>query len=273
MDIRAKVPSIILIILVLIFLTSTAAGFYLYQQEHRKNIELEEKIEELGVKQKIAEAKYLEAQKVLSSLEEKLKESSKQVEDLNNALALEKKNREDAFAEFEQARRDLEDGKNIMQELEDKLAKAEEKAKQAQDKMDALNNEKKELENKLKELENPSQGVELGKIVVAPDASGDNKAKAVLTQKQEAKISPEKEGSALEGKVLVVNKEYNFVVINLGSKDGVSLGDMFTLVRGKSSIGDIKVEKLHDSMSAAGFISEDLKNKVREGDKVVKKAK
>ncbi len=72
---------------------------------------------------------------------------------------------------------------------------------------------------------------------------------------------------------MVVNKEYNFVVINLGSKDGVSLGDMFTLVRGKSSIGDIKVEKLHDSMSAAGFISEDLKNKVREGDKVVKKAK
>ncbi len=270
MDIRAKVPSIILIVLVLVFLTSTTIGFYLYQQEHLKNIELEERIEELGVKQKIAEAKYLEAEKVLSSLEEKLKESEKQIGELNNALSLEKKNREEVSAEFEQIKVDLEQRKGLMQELEDKLSKAQEKEKIAQSKLTVLSNEKKELEDKLRELQGSSQGVELGKIVVATEPVAPSKPQKVKV-KQEKEAEKPAEPKTLEGKVLVVNKEYNFVVINLGSKEGVSLGDTFTIFKESSPVGDIKVEKLHDSMSAAGFLSEDVKNKVKEGDKVVKK--
>jgi len=270
MDIRAKVPSIILIVLVLVFLTSTAIGFYLYQQEHLKNVELEEKIEELGVKQKIAEAKYLEAQKVLSSLEEKLKESEKQISELNNALALEKKSREEASAEFEQIKADLEQRKSLMQDLEDKLKKAQENERKTQDKFAVLSSEKNDLEVKLKELQDSSQGVELGKIVVAPEAVAPSKPQKEKA-KQEKAVEKPVEPKALEGKILVVNKEYNFVVINLGSKEGVSLGDTFTIYKESSPVGDIKVEKLHDSMSAAGFLSEDVKNKVKEGDKVVKK--
>jgi hypothetical protein len=73
--------------------------------------------------------------------------------------------------------------------------------------------------------------------------------------------------------VLVVNKDYNFAVINLGSKDGVALGNEFAVYRNNKFIGDMKVEKVHDAMSAAGFSSGDMKDKVSEGDKVVQKAK
>jgi hypothetical protein len=63
------------------------------------------------------------------------------------------------------------------------------------------------------------------------------------------------------------------VVISAGSKDGVDVGDEFTIYHGNTNIGDVKVEKLQEAMSAAGFISDDIKDKVREGDRAVKKTR
>jgi len=37
------------------------------------------------------------------------------------------------------------------------------------------------------------------------------------------------------------------------------------------SIGDVKVEKVHETMAAAGFVDEKIKTKVKEGDKVISK--
>jgi hypothetical protein len=62
-------------------------------------------------------------------------------------------------------------------------------------------------------------------------------------------------------------------VINLGTKDGISSGDVFSIYHNNKYVGDAKLEKVHDSMSAAGFLSEDIKDKVSEGDKVVQKVK
>jgi cell shape-determining protein MreC len=141
-----------------------------------------------------------------------------------------------------------------------------------QSKLVTLDSAKKGLELKIKDLEEKSQGVELGKIVVSPEAvktdnvKGKKKAGEVKENKEVAVVA-----RGIEGKVLVVNKEYNFAVINLGSKDGVELGQIYTIYRGNSYIGEVKVEKLHDSMAAAGFILEDTKDRVKEGDKVIRK--
>jgi len=62
-------------------------------------------------------------------------------------------------------------------------------------------------------------------------------------------------------------------VINIGSKDGVAIGSEFSVFNSDKLLGDIKVEKVRDSMAAAGFVSADLKDKINEGDKVVKKGK
>jgi cell shape-determining protein MreC len=90
-----------------------------------------------------------------------------------------------------------------------------------------------------------------------------------VEQKQESAVPL---ANPLEGKVTVVNKEYNFAVINLGQKDGVNVGDQFSVTREGKVIGDIKVEKVHESMSAAGFAAE-LKDAIQENDLVVQKAK
>lgn len=71
----------------------------------------------------------------------------------------------------------------------------------------------------------------------------------------------------------MVNKDYNFAVINLGSKDGISIGEAFSVYHDNKYVGDLKAEKVHDSMTAAGFVSVDIKAKLSEGDKVVQKGK
>ena len=72
---------------------------------------------------------------------------------------------------------------------------------------------------------------------------------------------------------MVLNKEYNFAVINLGSTDGVNIGDLFSVYHNDKYIGDVKIEKVHDSMSAAGFESTAIKDNISEGDKVTQQIK
>jgi len=259
--------------IILVLLALTGGVFYLYQKESAKNIELEDKLEELNTKVKITEAKFLESQKVLGTLEEKLKDASGQIEALNSKLAAEQSAKEEALAKIEEMRVDLGLQKDLRADLEKKLSQAQSDVRAIQDKLGVMQSEKSVLENKVAVLEQKSN-VELGKIVVSPDAAK-AKAAADAKSKKKAKAEPVKKKveapAGPEGKVLVVNKEYSFAVISLGSKDKVAMGDVFSVYHGNNYIGDLKVEKLQESMSAAGFVTEDLKNKVQEGDKVSKK--
>jgi CII-binding regulator of phage lambda lysogenization HflD len=277
MDSRAKV--IVLIIAIFISLSVAFGAFYLFQREHARNIVLESTLEELTAKQKASDAKLSEAQKSLSVLESKLKDTNSQIDALTNQLQQEKAAKEEALARIDQMRADLDQQKSSRQDLENKLNKAQDDLRVIQNKVGAIESEKASLELKVKNLE-AKANVELGKIVVIPEAAvapqvQDNKSKNALKPPSAAPVAKKEEvkAAALEGKVLVLNKEYNFLVMNLGNKEGVAIGDTFGVYRGDKYIGDVKVEKVQDAMSAAGFASDDVKNNVREGDKVVKKNK
>ncbi|MDD5506049.1 MAG: hypothetical protein PHR73_04785, partial [Candidatus Omnitrophica bacterium] len=228
-----------------------------------KNIQLVNQVQELTTKQKITEAKLNEAQKALAGFETKLKDSTAQINALNSQLQEEKAAKEEALARMTQMQDDLDQQKKMRSDLEKNLNKAQDDVRSIKVQLRNINTEKARLEEKLKTLEGKSD-VELGKIVVSPESG--------------QAVQPPAAGSAvaaqgLEGKVLVLNKEYNFVVINLGAKDGLAAGELFSVYRGNTYLGDVKVEKVQDVMSAAGFVADDVKNKVKEGDKVVKKSK
>ncbi len=261
MEFKAK--GIVLIIMIVVSLALAAVGFSLFQKEHAKNIQLVNQVQELTTKQKIAEAKLNEAQKALAGFETKLKDSTAQINALNSQLQEEKAAKEEALARMTQMQDDLDQQKKMRSDLEKNLNKAQDDVRSIKVQLRNINTEKARLEEKLKTLEGKSD-VELGKIVVSPESG--------------QAVQPPAAGSAvaaqgLEGKVLVLNKEYNFVVINLGAKDGLAAGELFSVYRGNTYLGDVKVEKVQDVMSAAGFVADDVKNKVKEGDKVVKKSK
>ena len=280
---NSKLKVTVLIIAILISLSLAGTGLYLFQREHIKNIQLEEKLEELSVKQKASEAKFLEAQKVLAALESKFKEAAdrivilnSQVDTLNTQVGQEKASKDEAVTKIEQMRSELEQQNGLRTALETRLNRAQDDVSNILSKLKTMKSEKETLELKVKELEAKSH-VELGKIVVSPETVQVASPKEEKDKKITEPVSSAKEvpgiKQGIEGKVLVLNKEYNFVVVNLGSKDGIVIGDQFAVYHGDKYVGDVKVEKVQESMSAAGFTVEDIKNKVKEGDKVLKKVK
>ncbi len=71
-----------------------------------------------------------------------------------------------------------------------------------------------------------------------------------------------------EGKILNVNEAHNFVVINLGRKDGVVEGMEFDVVRNDKKIARVKVRMLKDDVCAADIVKLYGSSEIKVGDKV-----
>lgn len=277
---HGKILLPILVALIVISLSIAGILFYLYQKEHASNIQLQDQIAELTTRQRSTEGKLDETKKTASELTLKLQEANSKVTSLTEELTQQKSVLTDTTNELDQVKSDLAQQKTQRQDLENRLKSTQDEGKQIKEQIKLIQQQKSELEEKLKNLEATSNGVELGKVIVNNEGVVvDPKVKPKTVNKaSEAEVKPQKVvknpvvASGLEGKIIIVNKEFNFAVIDLGSKDNVSVGDEFAVSRAGKYIGDLKVEKVHESMSAAGFIPE-LKDLIKENDIVAQKAK
>ncbi len=68
------------------------------------------------------------------------------------------------------------------------------------------------------------------------------------------------------GNVLLVNRKYNFIVINLGSRQGLKLDDILAVQHGSAEIAKTRVEKLYDDYCAAYIVEEQSEHPIAEGD-------
>ncbi len=280
MNSRGKILLPILIVLIVIFIAAAGFIFNLYQKEYAQNVKLQGQLVELENRQKQTAAQLEESKKNAADLEIQLQEAKSRIDALANELTAEKSAHADTSRRLEQLQGDLTNQKSLREDLEGRLNQVQEESKKIKEEIKIMQQQKTALEEKIKNLEEGVANVELGKVVVSPDAPaatgpGDQPPALASPEPAPANVKPAKQGPPLvakgqEGKVLIVNKEFNFVVINLGSKDKVSLGDEFQVSRAGKPIGDIKVEKVHEFMSAAGF-NESLRDAIRENDKVIQK--
>ena len=290
---RAKSPVLVLIVLVIVSLIFLGGTFFLLQKEKNRSQTLQEELDDVKTRQRITETKLDDSKKMLSEMESKLKSAQDQITSLSAELQQEKAAKQESVAQLAQLKQDLDEQKTLRSDLENKFTQSQQDAQKMQAQLNELDAKKKELEIKIKDLESKTSGVELGKIVVSPEASAASvpqvttketakeKAKKQAASKKSSKqaaaapdainVPAQVAETGSEGKVLVLNKEYDFAVINLGSKDGINVGDLFSAYHNNNYIGDLKIEKLHDSMAAAGFVTPDVKDKISEGDKIVKK--
>jgi len=89
--------------------------------------------------------------------------------------------------------------------------------------------EKRALETKAMELAKATKTIELEKIVV--------------------KITP-----PLVGRVVTVNREYDFIVADLGREDNIKLGEILSVYRNDEFIGSAQVERVEESICAAAIL-------------------
>jgi len=268
--------SALLFVLLILALLLSGGIFYFLQKERARSTELQAELDDIKTKQRITEKELTDSRSRISILEASLQQSDDKIKELDQSLEQEKGAKAEALTKIEELRADLDRQKGSSVELEEKLVKAQKDMDKVKGQLREMEARRTELESKIQQLEanaDSNNNVELGTIVVNPENSPNRTKPEPVPDTKNEKLAVMAANVVLEGKVLVINKDYSFAVINLGSKDGVGLGDIFSVYHNNKYVGDIKVEKTHDSMSAAGFLSPDLKTKVNEGDKVVVKTK
>lgn len=270
--------SVIMLVSVISLLGLLSGGtFYLYRQEYTKGVALGIQLDATSKSLQMTEAKLDDSQRLASMLEGSLKDARGQIKTLEVTVKDETAAKETALARVSELEADLRQTQQARIELEKRLSLVQNEADKAETQLKNLGARKAELEKRLDDIQSMSAsasdsltGIDLGNIMVNPDQKQDatiqTGALALTDAPPQATAVP-----ITDGKVLIVNREYNFAVINKGSKDGVAVGTDYAIYHNNKFIGDIRIEQLHEGMSAAGFLTPELRDKIREGDVVVKK--
>lgn len=237
-----KGGNVLWIVLGAIFLLSTSGVLFLMFQERGKRIAAEE---QLVLTKKLQEALQLK----LNNAQIELIQYKDQAQVLTEQLEEKEKNYQVALAEVDKIdaqlkgmESDLVNEKQQRSSLANALAQLRENYDGLEEKLLLAEQEAENLRGQ-SDQSTGRGGVELKKIVVAPKKD-------------------------LTGKVLIVNREFHFVVIDLGREDGISVGDQFKIYQGSQEIGQVKIEKIYNAMSTAAILAGSQEQNISEDSSV-----
>ncbi len=274
--------TVFLSLIVVILVSGVAISLFLLQKETQVRRDFEQTVQDLTTRSAKIEAALKEARKEISLLEAKNTDAEDRINGLLEELDLEKGLNEKIKADNKKVRDDLEAEarskielrQKLTQELEalqQKLKEVEDKASGADGamgdlmkKIEALQQKNDDLEARIRDL---SSGVADRRLrnEIIPVGGNTVKEKVDLDR---IVVTPD---AAREGRVLNVDSETEFLIFDMGSKQGIKQGDVMSVYRGKSYLGDLRVSRVQDEMSAADFIPPFSSRKVRKNDQVVLK--
>ena len=155
-----------------------------------------------------------------------------------------------AAAAAEKARKDLEDAATKAQELENKNKELEAKMNAPAQSMPTATAQDPELLKKVADAEaKAAEKEELLKTIQGKSEDAEKKAAALEADAARRAAGMLKPG--LEGKVLAVNPNWNFVVLSIGDKQGVIAGASLIVKRGGSMVAKLHVTSVEPSTSIA----------------------
>lgn len=266
-------PILVIFLVILAVFSIFAAGFLYMEKEKEivKRVDIEKQLEQFTAEKKQVEKKLEETLEIKQQLELDLDQGRANYKLLMDQYQQEQVKNEKLMTKFS--------GKmELIASLKSKLANEEKNNSRVNEKLTKVNNDfndvktqlgqirmaKEALENRIIEMRRKkelTQSVELETIVVAP-----NSGETVPAQAQRMSYTPLPQPAKLEGQVLVVNKEFAFVVVNIGEKDGIKNSDILTVFRGTELIGKVQVERIYDTMSSAVILSDVIIKDIQEGD-------
>ena len=129
-----------------------------------------------------------------------------------------------------------------------------------------------ELQAQLDEARRELDNAEREKVFVSEKTQGDHAApSAPRPTTQERVTRRHSSPPGLHGTILAVNQAYNFVVLNLGGRQGVQTNAELLVMRGGTQIGRIRVSSVEPATAIGDIISSSLPRgvQVQPGDTVV----
>jgi len=266
-----KVMTVFLVIFSILLVSSTAISIFLFQKEREFRKAAETDLEQIQSREAKAQTELQEAKKQIALLEEKNKEADEKINSLLDDLELEKGLREQLKAETQTLKDSLateaQGKEQLRQELTRQLEESQERVKSIEAKLAEEMNRTKEfetlssqLQEKVKQLEN--QASPQGASTPAADSRvGQVDLETIV-------VRPEDTG---EGRILTIDDENEFVILNLGEKDGITTGLVMSIYHGDEYLGDVKVNRVQSEMSAADFIPPLSAKNVNKNDRVIRK--
>lgn len=239
MNIRAKAVTPILIALIALLLILAMSSLFLLKKEKDSKVAVEKRLEQTEKIVQTLQTKLDESNKLVLQLNESIKDSDGKIANLTQEMTQTKDSASSLASERDSLKTELETLRASKEEVLGKLNNAQKELEDIQAKLTTVTQEKETFAKKLKDLE--AAGVQLDKIVVSYSESS-------------------------EGQVMTVNREYNFIVSNLGQRDNIQVGQPLYLYQGDKVIGELKVEKVENAMSVATPQGPDIISVVKEGD-------
>lgn len=219
-----------------------------------------------------------EIKKDKSNLELEIKNLQREREDLNRRLEYARKIADSLSLDLVREKKDK-------QRLEEELKVLKSEHLAAVRRLNALNEEKFNLEKKIRQIEGEKaklekQAKEATILEEKPSSEVKETQGETSFSKESVELppivvrSPEVSAetsvaSALnEGKVLAVNREHNFIVIDLGEEQGIKTGNLFEVYRDNQKIATVEVIQTRRNVSACDIRQQITPIKV--GDRVIK---
>lgn len=246
----SKLIAIILGIISILFIGSTAVLFLALNNERVEKTTLQDELTQIMKERKKLSREIEELKLIKGDLEIKLGGLETQAKMLTENYEKEKSQNDIVRLKLSEKEEEIKEVETKLVAVTDERSKLREmlddertRYSQLKERINKLVEVKDILEEKVRDIIN-RQGIELERIVVKAEGE-------------------------LEGKVLVVNREYNFIVVNIGVRDDIGLGDILTLYRDGKYVGEAKVEKIYDTMSAATITKETRSSTILVDDNVI----
>ncbi|MBI3315079.1 MAG: hypothetical protein HYZ86_03995 [Candidatus Omnitrophica bacterium] len=281
-----KTLTVFVILIIIVLVSSTSIGFFLYHKESDMRRSAESELDEGRATETKLQTQLKEAQKRLTVLEDKNKEADDKINNLmdeaelnkglHNALKTENASLKEAL---EAAKKEKEKITADLQDTDKKYQEAVGLLKAQQDKMQALTKRVAELEDAKQKSDAkiaamkadlmpyndrpPDQQI-AGEVV--PPAGGTPHADKNKIELDKIVVNP---NDGARGKILSVDKDAEFVVCSLGLKQGIKTEDVLSVYRGEEYLGDVKVSRVQQDMCAADIVPPFSSRKVRKNDIVV----
>jgi hypothetical protein len=274
---KARVSTLVLVVALVTSIVSSLNFFVGRNAERAKRVWAEDQLQRITRAKDELEKERDELASAKQALEQQFSDVSAQAKTIAGELAQEKRAREALTAELAQARDEtgevrgqLDQERSEKLTLTENLAKAKQSYQALSNELTTLRQAKEALEKRVKEML-AARAKEAERIVVTPPAPIGGRvapSPAPAGPAAPAFSAAPSAPKSLTGKVLVVNREFNFVVANLGSRDGIRAGARYEIHRDGQRIATAEVEKIYDNMSAANLLQEEKKREVKEGDEV-----
>ncbi len=249
----------ILLTLVFLILLEGFVIFYFYarfRSQARINTSLRQNLENasLALEEQITETarrredlnrlreEHLKIKEIKNRLEKSLNDKKMVIANLekrlNASLQSEEVTREEIKRKEQIAvylRKRLKEGKGVEMQLMERL--------------EGILKKKVELENRIVNLKET--------------LSGQGTQTAGIPLEETVVAMPSAKISEIRGQILIANNKYAFIIVNLGSDDGVSKGDNLSIERDSEEIGVAKVKKLYKKMCLADVVSGSKRGNVK----------